>query len=58
MVNNFLRMHRFDAIFQIMVGSWASPEHHNFYANGNVLCWGDVMPYRRGSELPDNFGID
>ena len=36
-VNNFLGMHRFDAVFQILVGSWVSPEHHEFYANGNVL---------------------
>ena len=36
-VNNFLGMHRFDAIFQILVGSWVSPAHHDFYANGNVL---------------------
>ena len=36
-VNNFLGMHRFDAVFQILVGSWVSPEHHDFYANGNVL---------------------
>ena len=36
-VNNFLGLHRFDAVFQILVGSWVSPEHHEFYANGNVL---------------------
>ena len=57
-VNNFLGMHRYDAVFQILVGSWASPEHHEFFANGNVLCWADVMPYRSESRLPDNFGID
>ena len=36
-VNNFLGMHRFDAVFQILVGSWVSPAYHDFYANGNVL---------------------
>ena len=57
-VQNFLGLHRWDAIFQIQVGSWVSPEHHDFYANGNVLVWKDVLPFRRGPSLPDNFGID
>ena len=57
-VKNFLGMHRYDAVFQIPVGSWISPEHHAYYANGNVLVWKDVLPYRDGPNLPDNFGID
>ena len=55
-VQNFLGMHRFDAIFQIQVGSWVSPEHHPFYANGNVLCWSEELPYRVGPGIPANFG--
>ena len=46
-VNNFLGMHRYDAVFQILVGSWVSPAYHDFYANGNVLAWKDVLPYRQ-----------
>ena len=45
-VNNFLGLHRFDAVFQILVGSWVNPQHHQYYANGNVLAWADTMPYR------------
>eukprot|EP00966_Prymnesium_polylepis_P071268 1655526-Prymnesium_polylepis.1 len=55
-VNNFLGMHRYDAVFQILVGSWTSPAAHAFYANGNVLSWNDTMPYRKKDMLPDNFG--
>ncbi|GMH95247.1 hypothetical protein TrST_g1348 [Triparma strigata] len=58
--NNFLGMHRFDAVFQIRVGAWTNPDHHDFYANGNVLIWENV--FNRGlnssNMLPDNFGID
>ena len=45
-VNNFLGLHRFDAMFQILVGSWTNPEHHSYYANGNVLSWAETLPYR------------
>ena len=44
-VNNFLGMHRFDAMFQIMVGAWINPVQHSYYANGNVLVWEELMPY-------------
>ena len=62
--NNFLGMHRFDAVFQIMVGAWTNPTNHSYYAHGNALVWNEV--FRRGftrtnngaTELPDNFGID
>ena len=58
-VNNFLGLHRFDAIFQIIVGSWTDPMFHEYYADGNVLSWANVLPYRDfGDQLPDNFGID
>ena len=57
-VNNFLGLHRYDSVFQILVGSWVSPKHHSFFANGNVLAWSAVLPYRDGDKLPDNFGID
>ena len=59
-VNNFLGLHRYDAVFQILVGSWTDPQYHDFYANGNVLSWADTLPYRgdEGDHLPDNFGID
>ena len=30
-------MHRYDAMFQIIVGSWTNPTRHDYYANGNVL---------------------
>ena len=36
-VNNFLGMHRYDATFQIRVGSWTGNKSH--YAYGNVLTW-------------------
>jgi hypothetical protein len=57
-VNNFLGMHRYDAMMQIPVGSWTNPTRHDFYANGNVLAWSQLLPYRQGPALPDNFGID
>ena len=57
-VNNFLGMHRYDAVFQILVGSWASPAEHAFYANGNVLSWAGTLPFRHKDQLPDNFGIE
>ena len=28
------------------VGSWANPTHHHYYADGNVLCWSELLPYR------------
>eukprot|EP01052_Picozoa_sp_SAG31_P045240 SAG31_NODE_8184_length_1501_cov_1.594151_3_plen_136_part_00 len=57
-INNFLGMHRYDAQFQIMVGAWTNPANHSYYANGNVLTWAQLLPYRRKEQLPDNFGID
>ena len=44
-VNNFLGLHRFDAVFQIMVGSWVNPQHHQYFANGNVSMEGNLMKY-------------
>ena len=40
------------------MGSWTSPDQHDFYAEGNVLAWSELLPYRRKEQLPDNFGID
>ena len=57
-VNNFLGMHRYDAMFQILVGSWTNPTHHAYYANGNVLAWSQLLRYRQKQMIPDNFGID
>lgn len=55
-VNNFLGMHRFDANFQIKVGSWTGDKSR--YAYGNVLHWKPLLPYARsGGALPDNKGI-
>lgn len=60
-VNNFLGMHRYDALFQIKVGAWAAdkPRH----AFGNVLTWKHLFTnghYRKSPneliELPDNKG--
>ena len=50
-------MHRFDGVFQIIAGAWVNPLNHTFYANGNVLVWNGPLPFRRGDELPDTFGI-
>ena len=36
-VNNFLGMHRYDAMFQIKVGAWLADKPR--YAYGNVLTW-------------------
>ena len=36
-VNNFLGMHRYDAMFQIKVGAWLADQER--YAYGNVLTW-------------------
>jgi hypothetical protein len=55
-VNNFLGMHRYDANFQIKVGSWTADKKR--YAYGNVLHWKAILPYaRRFGTLPDNKGI-
>jgi len=55
-VNNFLGLHRYDANFQIKVGSWTADKE--YYAYGNVLLWKSLLPYaKRGGALPDNMGI-
>ena len=42
-----------------MVGSWTSPEQHDFFANGNVLAWSGLLKFKNEhNALPDNFGID
>jgi hypothetical protein len=57
-VNNFLGMHRYDACFQIPVGSWTADKES--YANGNTLIWSTLLPYANLStgRIPaDNLGI-
>jgi len=60
-VNNFLGMHRYDAMLQIRAGAWTSPAQHDFYANGNALVWNLTLPYavkgQKEWQLSDNFGI-
>ena len=51
-VSNFLGLHRYDAVFQILVGSWTSPAQHDHYANGNVLSWAETMPFRNPPQSP------
>ena len=52
-VNNFLGMHRYDAIFQIRVGSWLA---NNLLRHGNVLTWKRILDTKQGDALPDNKG--
>lgn len=61
-VNNFLGMHRYDAAFQIRVGSWAADRRK--FAYGNVLTWKHLTKNNRFREtknglrmLSDNKGI-
>mgnify|MGYP001163916434 CR=1 FL=1 len=56
-VHNFLGLHRFDANFQIQVGSWAADKEK--YANGNVLVWKSLLPFSNletGRIPADNMG--
>lgn len=60
-VNNFLGMHRYDATFQIRVGSWTTNKRR--YAYGNVLTWKHLFEngyYRKSPNgvisLSDNKG--
>lgn len=61
-VNNFLGIHRYDACFQIKVGSWTTDKPR--YAYGNVLTWKHLVKNGRYKETPngiimlsDNKGI-
>ena len=61
-VNNFLGIHRYDATFQIPVGSWLADQKR--FAYGNVLTWKSLVDhghYRRdpngAAALPDNKGV-
>lgn len=62
-VNNFLGMHRYDATFQIKVGSWTADKSQ--YAYGNVLTWKHLytaghfkVNQRGGIALADNKGTN
>lgn len=48
-VNNFLGMHRYDAIFQIKVGAWTHDKPSLAY--GNVLTWKHLTENNRFREL-------
>ena len=61
-VNNFLGMHRYDAMFQIKVGSWMADKER--FAYGNVLTWKHLTENNRYREtgnghrfISDNKGI-
>ena len=50
-VNNFLGMHRYDAMFQIRVGAWTANKVH--YAYGNVLTWKHLFKAGHYRKSPD-----
>ena len=50
-VNNFLGIHRYDAVFQIKVGAWTANKPR--YAYGNVLTWKHLSENNRFRELPN-----
>ncbi|MBI9017071.1 MAG: hypothetical protein JEZ07_07420 [Phycisphaerae bacterium] len=55
-VNNFMGMHRYDAVFQIRVGAWAADKEK--YANGNALVWSALLPTaKHPGMVADNMGI-
>lgn len=61
-VNNFLGMHRYDAAFQIKVGSWITDQ--STYSYGNVLTWKNLFKagyYKKSPQgviaLADNKGV-
>lgn len=39
-------------MFQILEGSWTSPDAHTRYAQGNALIWAELLPYRKVRVLP------
>jgi len=60
-VNNFLGMHRYDAMFQIRTGAWLADKER--YSYGNVLTWKHLFThgcYKKNKngviELSDNKG--
>ena len=55
-VNNFMGMHRYDAVFQIRVGAWAANKER--FANGNALIWSGLLSTAQGCGMvADNMGI-
>lgn len=54
-VNNFLGIHRYDAAFQIKVGSWTGAKSR--YAYGNVLTWKHLTRNSRYRETPDGLRL-
>ena len=54
-VNNFLGIHRYDATFQIRVGSWTRDKPHHAY--GNVLTWKHLTKNNRFRETPNGLRL-
>merc|ERR1719401_513503 len=56
-VNNFLGMHNWDAVMQILVGSWTTDKPT--WAYGNVLLWSELPSEAMSPKgmVPDNMGI-
>ena len=54
-VNNFLGIHRYDAMFQIKVGAWLSDQPR--YAYGNVLTWKHLTKNGRYRELDNGLRV-
>ena len=54
-VNNFLGMHRYDATFQIRVGSWT--DNKRKYAYGNVLTWKHLTQNDQIWEFPNGIRL-
>ena len=44
-VNNFLGIHRYDAMFQIKVGAWAADKER--FAYGNALTWKHLFTHKQ-----------
>ena len=54
-VNNFLGIHRYDAVFQIKVGAWTHNKPR--FAYGNVLTWKHLTTNNRFRELPNGLRL-
>ena len=48
-VNNFLGLHNYDAIFQILVGSWCADKEE--FANGNILVWEALLNVSKDTQV-------
>lgn len=50
-VNNFLGIHRYDAMFQIKVGAWTADKER--FAYGNVLTWKHLFKNKMYKKYPN-----